>query len=40
MTQSIVPDGSDGWQAYVLRRLIFNHEEIMDIRPALSRGAA
>jgi hypothetical protein len=35
MTQSIILDGSDGWQAYVLGRRIFNHEEITDIRPAL-----
>ena len=35
MTQSIILDGSDGWQAYVLARRIFNHEENMGIRPAL-----
>jgi len=35
MTQSIILDGSDGWQAYVLARRIFNHEEITGIRPAL-----
>ena len=33
MTQSIILDGSDGWQAYVLSRRILNHEEITDIRP-------
>ncbi len=35
MTQSIILDGSDGWQAYVLGRRLLNHEEIMDIRPGL-----
>ena len=35
MTQSIILDGSDGWQAYVLGRRLFNHEKITGIRPAL-----
>ena len=35
MTQSIILDGSDGWQAYVLARRIFNPEESTGIRPAL-----